>query len=487
MKKYIRIFAFILALITAVSVFASCGEKKPQENDGMTESPSTDEQETVDEIFPEIDKKNYDSEFYISVMTDVNSLDYFWVKESNNTNMSNAVYERQEKVRKYLGVEIFATSTPAEYRYIEPFQTAIKNKDDSVHLMISHTYYGIDGFITGNYLMDFAEISEFDLEADYWKLDFMEGIGVNDHLYLGFSDLNILRAAVITFNKELLAKYEDQLDESVYDMVENYHWTLDRMIWLASLAYVDVNADGKTPDDDIFGISAYQSVPFIGFMQASNINLVEPDEKGLYKVSCYNEKNKQKMSDLVDKLHNLAMSDYALFTAHPDFPSADMPSGRTLMNISMTQWLPEYLSSGVEFGVLPFPMYDEYQANVGYRSLQWGGYLCLPSYLSSPTMVYETIEMMTYFSAPVNIAYYEKLLGKQVADAPQDRKMLDTVWDSVCSDLGQTYFSVIERTNLLYMLPNLTVVNRTKNLASYMAEVESSANKSLKKFMSNLD
>lgn len=37
------------------------------------------------------------------------------------------------------------------------------------------------------------------------------------------------------------------------------------------------------------------------------------------------------------------------------------------------------------------------------------------------------------------------------------------------------------------MLPELTKTNRTKNLASYMAEVESSANKNLKKFIANVD
>lgn len=484
MKKQFRIIALILALVTIASAFAGCGDK-PDVEDPDEETTIKGGDSVVEEVLPEIEKKNWGEEFYFSIMNDVNPDEYYWVEEAGNNTMSDAVYNRQEQVRKYLGVEIFGTVTENEYRYIAPFQTAVKNKDDSVHLLLSHVYYGIDGFITGNYLTDFADVDQIDLEADYWNYDFMEAIGVNDHMYLGYSDFNIIYTHVITFNKELMDKYADQLDESVYEMVENYHWTLDKMIWLASIAYIDTNSDGKTADDDIFGISAYQSVPFVGFMHASNINLIEQDEKGNYMVSCYNEKNKQKMSDLVDKLFDLANSDYALFTS-PEYPSADMTSGRTLMNVSGTFWLPGYLDYDVDFGVLPFPMYDELQADVGYRSLQWGGYLCLPSYLANPQMVYETVEMMSYYSDPVKIAFYEKLLGKKVAESPLDRKMLDIVWDSVCSDFGQTYFSVIDKTNILYMLPSLTKVNRTKNLASYMAEVESSANKSLKKFMANV-
>ena len=483
MKRYFRIIALILALATLVSVFVGCGTEGGKTND--ENSTSSKAEEETEEVHPEIEKKNWGTEFYFSNMDDVNPADYYWVEKSSNNTMTDAIYNRQETVRKYLGVEIIGTVTENEHRYIAPFQTAVKNKDDSVHLLLSHVYYGIDGFITGNYLTDFNEVDQIDLESDWWNYDFMEEISVNGRMYLGYSDFNIIYTHVIAFNKELMDKYADQLDESIYDTVTNYHWTLDKMIWLASLAYIDTNSDGKTPDDDIFGITAYQSVPFVGFMHAANINIVEQDEKGNYTVSCYNQKNKQKMSDLVDKLYELANSDYALFTS-PEYPSADLPSGRALMNVSGTFWLPGYLDYDVDFGVLPFPMYDEMQANVGYRSLQWGGYLCLPSYLANPEMVYETVEMMSFFSEPVKIAFYEKLLGKKVAESPNDRKMLDIVWDSVCSDFGQTYFSVVDTTNILYMLPSLTKVNRTQNLASYMAERESSANKSLKKFMANV-
>ena len=128
-------------------------------------------------------------------------------------------------------------------------------------------------------------------------------------------------------------------------------------------------------------------------------------------------------------------------------------------------------------------MYDEAQKDVGYRHLQWGGYLCIPSYLANPEMVGETVELLSYYSEDVNTAFYEKLLGKKVADAPDDRRMLELVWDTVCSDFGQTYFSVIESTNFVYMLPDITKVGATEQLASYVARRENTANRNLKKFL----
>lgn len=478
MNIYLRFLAAALAILMLLASFVGCNVT-PDEKE--TNSPDeSNEEETVDEYMPDIEKKNYGKEFYLSIMGDVNPVEYYWVEESSNDTMSDALYNRQEKIRSHIGVEIFGTRTAEVKGYITPFQTAVKNKDDSVHFLISHVFYGIDGFITGNYIRDFNDVEEIDLDADYWNIDVMDQISVAGKRFLGFSDFNILYTHVLSFNKGMLEKYEDQLDESLYEMVDNYHWTLDKMIWLASLAYVDTNSDGKT-NDDIFGLVGYQSVPFIGFMHASNINVVEQDEKGNYVISLYNDKNKQKMSDLVDKLYDVTRADYANLL--DGYFYNGMVTDTALMEISSTYKLPGYLAYDVEFGVVPFPMYDEMQKDVGYRSLQWGGYLCIPSYTADPVMVGETVELLAYYSDEVNTAFYEKLLGKKVANEPNDRRMLDIVWDSVCSDFGQTYFSVIENTNFVYILPEVTRLNTTQNLASYVARYESSANKNLKKFI----
>lgn len=478
MKIYVRYLAIALAFLMLLGSFVGCNST-PDEKE--TKAPNeSKEEETVDEFMPDIEKKNYDKDFYLSIMGDVNPVEYYWVAESSNDTMSEALYNRQEKIRAHIGVEIFGSRTGIVKEYIAPFQTAVKNKDDSVHLLISHVFYGIDGFITGNYILDFNDVDEIDLDAAYWNLDVMDQISLNGKRFLGFSDFNIRHTYVISFNKEMIEKYADQLDESLYEMVDNYHWTLDKMMWLASLAYIDTNSDGKT-NDDIFGFVGYQSVPFIGFMHASNINVVEMDERGSYTVSLYNEKNKQKMSDLVDKLYDFTRSDCANLVG--GYTYNGMTTNTALMEISQTFHLPNYLAYEVEFGVVPFPMYDELQKDVGYRSLQWGGYLCIPSYTADPVMVGETVELLAYYSDDVNVAFYEKLLGKKVANEPNDRRMLDVVWDSVCSDFGQTYFSVIERTNLVYILPEVTKMNTTENLASFVARTESTANKNLKKFI----
>lgn len=485
--RFMRILAFLLALLMSVSAFASCGNGSDTDETNGEEAVSTGNQEDSKETHPYIEKKNYDEEFYITIMTHVNMFDYHWVKEAGANTLSDAIYDRQEKVRQYLGVEVFATKEDDSNRYITGFQSAVKNKDGSVHMLVSHCSTGLDLFIEGNYFMDYYDTNAIDLEADYWDSELMDEISINGHMYLGFSDYNIVRTNVVAFNKEMFSLYEDAIDDDFYNMVSEYRWTLDKMISVANLVYTDATSDGKTIDDT-FGISSDFEVPYASLIQASNINLVEQNAKGMYEVAIYNDKNKQKMSDLVDKLKGLVASDSAYFDPDPSFgpPANVFVNKRSLMYLARTTTLPGFLDDDIDFGVLPYPMYDELQKDVGYRSLQWGGYLCIPAYLENPNMVFETMEMISFFSEDVNTAYYEKLLGKQIADAPLDRNMLDIVWDSVCSDIGLTYSSVMGNNSVVWVLSAVTKPDSTMNLASYMASRESGANKAFKRFVSSV-
>ena len=96
--------------------------------------------------------------------------------------------------------------------------------------------------------------------------------------------------------------------------------------------------------------------------------------------------------------------------------------------------------------------------------------------------------MLSFFSDPVQTAYYAKQLGKQAADTPDDSAMLQLVWDGICTDFGlaYSYISGSLDTNL-YMLPTLTNANTTLSIASHVKSYEDSANKAIDKWMKKYD
>jgi hypothetical protein len=513
MKKTIKLMALLLAILCFVSAFAACNENtsgsnesesKQEENNAgegtenipsasegsQTEAKTEETEESVaEEAFPNVEKNNYNTDFYLSIQAGgTNPIKYYWVEEGENDAMSEAIYARQTSVRDYLGVEIVGSEAGAYDQYADTFKNSVKNKDGSVNVLQTHVYFGLVSMITENYLLDYRDMPGIDLYADYWNHGLMTSLAAGDRLFLGYSNYNLANTHVITFNKSMMEKYEDALSESVYSMVDNYRWTLDQMISIAELVYVDQTSNGKT-DDDIFGITGHQWVPFCAFIQSSGIDIVDINEKGEYYLSVYNDLNKEKCTTLVEKLHELTKSNCSWFWYRTEgTPNVTLISGRTLMYIQSSFGLADNLGYDIDFGVLPYPMFDEAQKDVGYRSLDWGGLLVIPNYLEDKVMTGETLEMMAFFSDNVTLTFYEKLLGKQVADAPEDKRMLDVIWDSVCSDFGLTYSHMSGSfDSILYMIPNLTYANTTNDIASYVRSNEKGCNKALQSFFKKID
>ena len=487
--RTLRILSWLLALLMITSSLVACDTESESYSDepdltnafSDLESPSETETE-IQDFMPDIEKKDYGEAFNMLIMSASNMTKYHWIKEGEGDAMTEALFARQEKVREHLGVELIGTEANTDHTvYTEPFKTAIKNKDNSIQLMLSHVHSGVTSLIQSNYLRDYTTVDQFDLDADYWNREFMEGLSVDNHMYLGRNDFNILYTYVISYNKEMMEKYQDTLESDVYTLVDNYKWTLNQMMSLASQVYIDATSDGKSADDT-FGITGVQWVPYIGFLHASGIQYISINEAGNYEVSVYNELYQAKTAALIEKLSELAAADYAWFRYKIEpTPLVEMHTGRTLMQLTNTYDLPTYCNFDVEFGILPYPMFDEAQKDIGYRHLQWGGYLCMPSYTANLEMCAETLEMLAFFSEDVNVTFYEKLLGKQVADAPLDSKMLDLVWNTLWPEFAQAYDDVSG--GWLYMIPELTHVGATVQLASYVKSKETSSNKAIGKFL----
>jgi hypothetical protein len=98
-------------------------------------------------------------------------------------------------------------------------------------------------------------------------------------------------------------------------------------------------------------------------------------------------------------------------------------------------------------------------------------------------MVGDTLEVISCFSEEVNIAFYEKLLGKQVADVPKDAKMLEIIWEGIGTDFAQTYYGALLETEIFHMMPHLTYADATQSVASFVGSKESAVNKRLDKFI----
>ena len=446
-NNLIRITALRLSLLMLLSAVA-CGVTSGETVTTTAGTSAEAEDETA--YVPDIDITNYDSDFNIvtghSVPAEKIALEELDKTEAGD--VESAVYERGIKIKDHLGVNLVIQDGGTWMTYADTVMHSVQSGLDDFQLVLTNVYYGVAPFVSTGCLYDIGELDAVNLDAPYWAGELMEEIRVEDKYYLGYGDLCLSEVLVVIANKDLMDEYKIT---APYEDVRNYDWTLDKMISLASLVSKD-NGDGKWDEKDTYGISGLAWIPFISFVTSSDMKIVEKDGDGVFSIAY--SRNADKMTSLIDKLTQMHDADYSYFWPHTTGVELDFANGNTMFQLYHSSSLEILRAEEVRFGILPYPTYDANQKE--YKSLNWNGLIAVPTTISNPDMVGETLELMNYYSADVKIAYHEKLLGTKLADSPDDAEMLDIIWDSQTSDVGLICCnSSYAMDNLVYLVPTL--------------------------------
>lgn len=471
-----KILALLLAALLVVPMLAACGDT----GDDNTDTTGGAETEATTEKQPAVAKNTYDSEFTVIYCADTFNEGYFFIEEDERqpgNDMDDKVYERALNVEEYLGVEIIAENGGTFQEYTVPLKNAISAGDDSYQMVMTHVYMEVASLITSNFLRDFRDFESLQLEEDYWNYSLMEDLSINDKMYCGYNDFCLANCYLIGFNKDMVAEYTNAIGD-LYEQVRNKTWTLEKMIEYASLVSHD-NGDGKWDDQDTYGFACYAWVPLISFQHSSNIPIVKEGADGEFYIS--------PMVDNADKIVKLDEMIYDFMNAESTYtwspfdgkPTLSLKSGRVMFEIVNNYSLVATKEEDVKVGVLPYPLWDSNQES--YKTLSWNGVLGIPTTVQNDEMVGDVIEMLAWYSEPVNTAFYETLLGSKVADAPEDVEMLNIVWDSQVSDMGLVFSSSSTQMDcLLYAIPHHVSADRPA-YATYYKQNQKAAERLLNK------
>ncbi len=432
-----------------------------QANPSESGAGSMAETEVETEYDPEIEVTNYDCEFNV-VIGGTFDTKYCFVEKGEGDTMSDSVYERQLRIKDHLGVEFTHQDAGGWLNYASAIHRVVMSGGDDYHMVMTHVYQGVCDLLTNNCLYDMSALPSVNLDAPWWHSDLMEEIKINDQYLLGYNDFCLSHVNVISFNKSLLNDY--RLDNP-YDLVRNKEWTLDKFVSMASMVSKNTG-DASFGPEDTYGLTGWGWVALIDFVTSSNLKIVDKDENGDFYVAY--EDHTEKMLSLIDTVTKMYNADWSWMwkSVHDAEDVVDIATGRALFYFVSSQNLVSLKGEDVDFGILPYPMYDSQQEN--YRTLNWNGLMGVPASIENPNMVGDVLEMLNYYSAPVKDAFYENLLGSKVAQSPDDVDMLNIIWDTVVSDVGIiTCNSSGNMDNLVYMLPKMCE-NGNNNFASYM-------------------
>ena len=475
-KPLIRLLAAALALFMTLPL-AACGNT----TDGAdtTADTSAAVEDTSPDFFPDIEKTDYQGATLRMIGFDEPGSWYYAESMSGEEGsihiLNNTIYEMNTMVEDYLGISI-------EYKQIdhvvtggeifEEVQPTIMSGDDIYQICILHPYYSYNNFITQNYALDLYALPDFNPEQPYWNAKVIDQLSINGHAFIGLGDFCKYAINMIYVNKDLL---KDANRTVPYELVRNGTWTMNEFYAITSELYID-DGDGRRNNKDTYGFAAMWDANGSAFMQGCDIYVATRNEEDMFELSLYGERLETMYSALYDWSKNESTYLWSFGQRTDSNVTIDFLDGRTYFTHDKLGT--QYLESDFSVGMLPMPKFDTAQES--YSHVNWGNNIVIPNSVKNKEMVGEALELMGYYSKTlVQEKYYDEVLQLRVSEAPDDRDMVELIYNTVVFDPGIAF---CDGNNSLWNLVYTTcfaIHNNTKSISSYYKANSRSAQRGL--------
>lgn len=307
--------------------------------------------------------------------------------------------------------------------------------------------------LTKGYLQDFNLIQDgyIDLSKPwYFTTAEREDLTIGGANFLAAGDISanaILQMNVIFYNVGLAESYGHK---DVVSKVEEGKWTLDTLIELSKVAYVDFDGSGNKSDADLYGFTQAQYLNSDAFYSGSGLQFFKIDPTGDNFVFHSDDMTSQKAVELNKKL-------FAFFDAPSSYTGTpySLDGKYTLPFVSGgAMFCHAVLASAdvggelstldFEYGILPIPKYDENQeqhvTTLSNHAVYWGinNYLEKERSLMSSAVI-ETMAQRGYME--VTPALFEATMKMRFTSESKSKAadMFELIRDSVRIDVGKLF------------------------------------------------
>lgn len=469
-----------LSLLTVVAMNMSCG----QDNTVVTPNDGNDSSEvSVDTIEdPEYtdDLGEYDFEGYtFKFITRDNAWSYssLLTEEENGDVLNDAIFKRQQTVSERFNVQFTETLDKTD-NVSALFKESVLAGDDAYDMI---TTRGSDmfSFAQEGLLYPATELPCINLDKSYWSRSMTEQVNIYNNYYFAIGDISVSSydsTHILLFSKK---RMEDAGLENIYDVVNRGEWTFDKFAeYCADMTY-DLNGDTKLDIEDAYGIVSSQKQVLPNFWVAAGIKTIEKDESGsIY----FNLPDNTRFADIYEKIFNITYDNEARLkgTYNDDNiggePLANVfESDRALFMDCTFYYIGRMRASEADFGIIPYPKYDENQTEYNSRieALELYAVPITAEDLERTSVIMEALCCES--AKEVIPAYYEIALKGKAARDEESLDMLDLIADSRTIDLGDCIWWDLIRDGIF----NDMYIQNNRNLSSVIAARQANVEKKL--------
>lgn len=392
----------LVILLLASQILVSCGsEKNPGETtgdgaSGITDGTTVAAKDPNDDDLPEgldFGGKEYRVLTYKDgnlPTTNTAWPNYIEVESETGDLVNDAAYKRNREVEERLGVTIRCNEL-SDNDVTGAVQRSVMAQDDSFEIAVFWSGPQMLGLISGGMLLDVNTTEYIDLTKPYYSKDMVDTyrFGEKNYIFAGKYPYPQFASVYLLFNKELFENYKL---EDPYELVKSGKWTLDKFAEMLKGKYSDLNGNGEHDIDDMYGMSAFESVYSYLYFSAGGRVVSNGKDGFIY------EMNTDRSISIIERLVALIDSEdtYAATPGDPKIRYKNFTDGHSLFCLYTSSF---YALRDIEFdfGILPLPKFDETQGN--YMTYQVGGICAIPSTVSDTAFASAVTEALFSTSA----------------------------------------------------------------------------------------
>ena len=423
------------------------------------------------------------AEFTFGVVDNPNAKNAIVMEEMTGEVLNDAQFTAVQEASEALNVQIGEYLMTSGYPAANAIMPLITAGDDVIQ--VANVFCVDAPTLMGKaYAIDYADVPYIDLTKPYWDAGINESLTLGGVRYAAIGDLSISThdlTYILLFSSAIVT--QNNL-ENPYSLVFEGKWTMDAMNSMMETAMQDLNGNGERDEDDVFGYLAANKMVLPSFWIGAGEKSMEYDESGTPVLSMTDER----FVSVIEKIYAMTYDNNARFkTAEDsDVPSAcrDMfASGHSLFLDCSLFWVAALRDMETDFGIIPYPKYDETQAD----------YCARVSYYMPPMIPITNANLEltgavleeTNYRAKLHItpAYYEISLKGKYSRDPESISMLDLIFASRVVDLGDTLFCSNVRDGFVASMYS----SGNRDLISNVAKNEKVINKTVQKLMEGLN
>ena len=454
MKKFLRIIALVMAILTLSGMVAACAETGTTDittaaDVAATEAPTveTTAEETLYAPDDLAESYNFGETITIFMWKDYTMME-FYAEETGDV-IDDAIFNRNIAVEDRLGIQ---------FEYVEEkgasndYENWIKKAENDWQADNSYDIYA--GYSRSAPLMtlkgmtaNLLEYEAFSVEKPWWPAALTTECTINDKLYFCSGDIstNLLWMMIGTFyNKDLFAQYFPD-EKSPMDMVESNEWTMEKFFSMVQDIYTD-DGNSKKDDADFYGLVLYET-NIDAFQTGAGIISIERDPENGLKIS--EGWNSQRCADACELVGNFIDSDGVIYNTSTKIRNIFYEERALFITdrLFIVAGKDTSETGKIEFsyGLVPQPKFDtqqeSYLTNVGHPFTMYA----VNSQSKKIEAAVTTLEALGSANhRTVTPAVFEVAMKVRYTDDVQTSGMYDLLREGISFDIGRLYAATFQ-------------------------------------------